>query len=144
MLLKAQSLVVARSDAIVPAADDKARIEALIRNGVVHIMGCENRWIRLARMYGVPEDAIRVNVTTDNSISAIELTRAGFGPCLVQKYYAQPSIESGELVAPLADGVDIEEGQYVLTPRSSQGKNPAAMLFRKWLLEEARAYDATV
>jgi len=141
LLLKAQSLVVARSDALVPSADDKACIEALIRHGVVHIMGCENRWIRLARKYGLPEDDIKVNVTTDNSISAIELTRAGFGPCLVQKYYAQPSFESGELVAPLTDGVDIEEGQYVLTPKSAQKKNPAVMLFRKWLLEEAKAFN---
>jgi DNA-binding transcriptional LysR family regulator len=72
------------------------------------------------------------------------LTRAGFGPCLVQSYYAQPSLESGELVAPLTDGVDIEEGQYVLTPKSAQKKNPAVMLFRKWLLAEAQAYSRTV
>ncbi len=137
LLLKAQSRVVARRDAIVPTPDKKACVEALIGNGVVHIMGCENRWIKLARKYGVPESNIRVNVTTDNSISAIELTRAGFGPCLVQNYYAQAAIESGELMSPLADGVDIDEAQYVVTPKLAQRKNPAAMLFRKWLLEEA-------
>jgi LysR family glycine cleavage system transcriptional activator len=139
LLLKAPSVVVARRDAVARFADDKACVAALVRNGVVHIMGCENRWINLARKYGLPAEDIRVNVTTDNSVSAIELTRSGFGPCLVQNYYAQPALESGELVTPLHEGLEIEEAQYVLTPRSGQKKNPAAMLFRKWLLDEARA-----
>ncbi len=142
LLLKAPSVVVARRDAVARFADDKACVEALVRNGVVHIMGCENRWINLARKYGLPEDDIRVNVTTDNSVSAIELTRSGFGPCLVQNYYAQSALESGELVTPLSEGLEIEEAQYVLTPRSGQKKNPAAMLFRKWLLDETRADSA--
>lgn len=142
LLLKAQSIIIARRDDVVPEASDKAMIEALIRKGVVHVMGSENRWVSFVRKFGVSEDLIKVNVTTDNSISAIDLTRAGFGPCLVQRYYARSVFESDDLTTPVAEGVDIEEAQYVLTSKSAQKKKPAIMLFRKWLLEEAKAYNA--
>ncbi|MGE4251265.1 MAG: LysR family transcriptional regulator [Parvibaculaceae bacterium] len=142
LLLKAQSIIIARRDAVMPRAGDKAMIEALIAKGVVHVMGSENRWVSFARKFGIDEDLIKVNVTTDNSVSAIDMTRAGFGPCLVQRYYAHPVFESGDLTAPLAEGVDIEEAQYVLTSRTAQKKKPAVMLFRKWLLDEAKAYMA--
>lgn len=140
LLFKAQSVVVTRSDDVLSSTNDKARVKDLLRHGVVHIMGCENRWISLARKHGISEDLVKVNVTTDNSISAIELTRAGLGPCLIQSYYALPLVEKGDLIAPLDEGVDIEEALYVLTPISSQQKNPATLLFRKWLLEEAASY----
>lgn len=144
MLLKAPSIIIARGDAVaaLPRSNDKTLIEALIRKGVVHIMGSENRWVSFARKFGIAEDLVKVNVTTDNSICAIDLTRAGFGPCLVQKYYARSAFESDDLTAPLSEGVDIEEAQYVLTSKTAQKKKPAIMLFRKWLVEEARAYNA--
>ncbi|MGE0007905.1 MAG: LysR family transcriptional regulator [Parvibaculaceae bacterium] len=139
LLLKAPSIMIARRDAVAPQTGDKALIEALVGKGVVHIMGSENRWVSFARKFGISEDLIKVNVTTDNSISAIDLTRAGFGPCLVQRYYARSVFESDDLTAPLAEGVEIEEAQYVLTSRSAQKKKPAVMILRKWLIEEAKA-----
>ncbi|HLS19598.1 MAG TPA: LysR substrate-binding domain-containing protein, partial [Paracoccaceae bacterium] len=140
-LLKSPSVVIAERAKIPQHGDKKALVEALVRGGVVHIMGCENRWVSLARKHGLDESCLKVNVTTDNSISAIELTRAGFGPCLVQQYYAEPVLGPGDLIAPLEHGIEIEEAQYVLTPHSAQKKNPAVMLFRKWLLDEAAEYE---
>lgn len=137
LLLKDPSVVVARRDAVPPPGDERTRIEALMRGGVVHIMGCENRWVKLARQHDIPEAAIRVNMTADNSLFAIELTRAGLGPCLVQRTFA--AALGGDLATPIADGVDIEEAHYVLTPRAAEKGNPTAMLFRKWLLDEAEA-----
>lgn len=144
LLLKAKSVIVARRDSLTPEGNEKACIGSLISNGVVDIMGCENRWFSLARQYNIPDERISVNMTTDNSVSAIEMTRAGFGPCLVQSYYAQPAIESGELVTPFVGGVDIEEAQYVLIPKSAQLKKPEVLLFRKWLLDEASASSSII
>src|SRR5690625_1204289 len=140
-LLKSPSVVVAERTKTPQHDDEKALVEALLRGGVVHIMGCENRWVSLARKHGLDEGCMKVNVTTDNSISAIELTRAGFGPCLIQQYYAEPCLSQADLVTPLSQGLEIEEAQYVLTPHSAQKKNPAVMLFRKWLLDEAAEYE---
>lgn len=137
LLLKDTSVVVARRDAVPQPGDERQRIEALMRGGVVHIMGCENRWVKLARRHGIPEASIRVNMTADNSLFAIELTRAGLGPCLVQRTFTARLPD--DLATPVASGVEIEEAHYVLTPRAAEKGNPAAMLFCKWLLDEAGA-----
>lgn len=97
LLLHAPSRMVVRAGSMVPPTRGATMIAALIENGVVQIMGCESRWIRLAREYGLPEEAIRISVTADNSGSALQLTRAGLGPCLVQDYYTRPAVDLGGL-----------------------------------------------
>lgn len=66
-------------------------------------MSRENRWVSLARR-GLDESCMIMNITIDNSMLAIEFTRAGFGLCFVQQYYAETCLDQGDLVTPLSQG----------------------------------------
>lgn len=137
-LLREPSIVVARSDVKLPDGDDREKVLALLDHGVVHIMGCEDRWTRLLRKHQISDRRVRVSTMTDNSLFAIELTSAGLGPCIVQRRYAEPFLRQRDLLSPLAEGIDIDEAHYVLTARSAERMNPEALIFREWLITECR------
>ena len=139
LLLREPSIVVAREDTQLPDGDDRTKVLALLEHGVVHIMGCEDRWTKLLRKHRIHDRAVRVSTMTDNSLFAIELTSAGLGPCVVQKSYAEPFLRMRRLVAPLREGIAIDEAHYILTARSAERTNPEAVIFREWLLEECSA-----
>lgn len=141
-LLREPSVVVARSDMKLPDADDRERLLALLDHGVVHIMGCEDRWTKLLRKHRILDRKVRVNAMTDNSLFAIELTTAGLGPCIVQRAYAEPFLRRQSLFSPLAEGIEIDEGHYILTARSAERTNPEAVIFREWVLDECQAGHA--
>ncbi len=135
-LLHEPSIVVCKPGAAGPHDQDDAKIKCFLEQGVVHIMGCEDRWTRLLRQQGFDRSMIRINTMTDNSLFAMQLTLAGFGPCIVQMSYAAPYLEAGTLIVPLCNGIVIDEAHYILTRRSDEQRNPEALIFREWLRHE--------
>jgi LysR family transcriptional regulator, glycine cleavage system transcriptional activator len=147
-LLREPSILVVREDTKLPKGSDREKVLALLDHGVVHIMGCEDRWTKLLRKHDISDRKVRVSTMTDNSLFAIRLTLAGLGPCVVQRSYAEPFLKEG-LAAPLTEGIEIDEAHYILTARSAERTTPEAIIFREWLIAECRArrdeaYERTV
>ncbi|MGR9159772.1 LysR substrate-binding domain-containing protein [Rhizobium leguminosarum] len=135
------SVLVARKDDTVLGCE-RERLLTLVQGGVVQIMGCEDRWRKILRKRGLDEAGLRVNTMTDNSLIALELTAAGFGPCIVQQSYTMHYLKERDLDIPLAEGIMINESHFVLTARSAERTAPEAVIFRDWLIAELK--DAAV
>lgn len=135
LLLREPSILVVHQDTKLPDGSDREKVLALLEHGVVHIMGCEDRWTKLLRKHDIPDRKVRVSTMTDNSLFAIELTSAGLGPCVVQKSYAEPFLRDRRLVSPLREGIEIDEAHYILTARSAERTTPEAVIFREWLID---------
>lgn len=140
-LWREPSVLMMRSDTGLPDGDDRAKLAALLEQGVVQIMGCEDRWTKLLRKHDLADRKLQVNTMTDNSLFALELTVAGFGPCIVQGSYTKRFSRERDLSAPLREGVDIAEAHYILTARSAERTMPEAVIFRDWLLAELKQHD---
>lgn len=132
------SVLVAKQSATIPEGDDREKLISLLSGGVVQIMGCEDRWTRFLRKHELDESRLQVNTMTDNSLIALELTAAGFGPCIVQKSYTTHNLKERQLYLPLAEGVSINESHFILTARSAERVAPEAVIFRDWLIAELK------
>ncbi len=138
-LWREPSVLVIQKGADVPAGSTRDMLLALMENGVVQIMGCEDRWIKIIRRYEIADRKVRVNTMTDNSFFAMEMTAAGLGPCIVQRSYAEAFVRRQPLLTFLPEGIEIEDAHYILTPRSAERINPEAIIFRDWLMARMQA-----
>lgn len=115
-------------------ATPAAALDALMRRGVVQILGCEDLWSRLARAHGLDETRIRVVDCVDTSAIALELVAAGIGPALVSQELVRGHAEAGRIALP--PGIELRHGQahHLLLPRRSTPPAPHALVLRDWLL----------
>lgn len=137
-LWREPSVLVARKNDIALQGSEPEKLLTLLEGGVVQIMGCEDRWTKILRKHGLDEAALRVNTMTDNSLIALELTAAGFGPCIVQQSYTMHYLKERGLDVPLAEGIMINESHFVLTARSAERIAPEAVIFRDWLIAQLK------
>lgn len=137
-LWREPSVLVARKDDAIAGGSERDKLLSLLKGGVVQIMGCEDRWTKILRKHDLDEAELRVNTMTDNSLIALELTAAGFGPCIVQHSYTTQYLKGWHLHLPLAEGIMINESHFILTPRSAERTAPESVIFRDWLIAELR------
>lgn len=141
-LWREPSVLVARKDDAITGDCDREKLLSLLKGGVVQIMGCEDRWTKILRKHDLGEAGLRVNTMTDNSLIALELTAAGFGPCIVQQSYTTHYLKERHLHVPLAEGISINESHFILTARSAERTAPEAVIFRDWLIAELKDVQA--
>ena len=77
-----------------------------------------------------------------NSTLALEAAESGLGVALVNRYLAQPHLDSGKLVMPFDVGFHAEGGYYLVYPPSRE-EQPNISAFRDWLLKELAASQST-
>lgn len=108
---------------------------------LIHILGCENFWVRWMAEGGVDDPPAWRGIKVDNSVGALEVAASGYGLALVLERYARPYIDSGELVIPVEHVLESERGLYVARPHRETPTRPEAQLFRDWLFAEMRRHD---
>jgi LysR family glycine cleavage system transcriptional activator len=62
---------------------------------------------------------------------------AGLGIALSRRLLAQPELEAGRLVRPVPHAVRADRSYYIVYPDHSK-PSPRLLIFRDWLLEQAR------
>ncbi|MEF8833720.1 MAG: LysR substrate-binding domain-containing protein [Halofilum sp. (in: g-proteobacteria)] len=103
---------------------------------LIHILGCENFWVRWLAEGGIDDPPPWRGIKVDNSVGALEVAASGYGLALVLERYARPYIESGQLVVPIRRFLDSERGLYVARAWRETPTRPEAQLFRDWLFDE--------
>ncbi|WP_343563463.1 LysR substrate-binding domain-containing protein [Kiloniella sp. b19] len=106
--------------------------------GVVQVMGCEDLWTRMLRLYDLSGVDVKVGTIADNSYVALEMAMNGMGTTLVAESFARRYLESGVLVRAVEQELDVEQAHYVLIPEGTEMAKPEALLFREWLLANFR------
>ena len=106
---------------------------------LIQIMGFEDLWMRFFRSAGLESGEAEHGIKVDTSLAALELAAAGSGCALVQRSFARHFAESGRLTVPVERELPLEESHYLVGPEGGGQPKPEALLFRDWLLEEARA-----
>jgi len=105
---------------------------------LIHILGCEDFWLRWMGERGVDDTPPWRGIKVDNSVGALEVAASGYGLALVLERYARPYIDSGQLTIPIEHYLDSERGLYVARPDGETPTSPEAQLFRDWLFEQIR------
>jgi LysR family glycine cleavage system transcriptional activator len=95
-------LVCAPGLASVFAQKDPAQALSSLRH--LHVQGRYDLWSRWAEALHLPSSAA-TNLKFDTAVSALEAARLGLGPAVVYASYAERYLKTGELVAPLGEGV---------------------------------------
>jgi LysR family glycine cleavage system transcriptional activator len=113
-------------------------IEDCARQPLIHILGCEDFWLRWMAQRGVDDAPPWRGIKVDNSVGALEVAASGYGLALVLERYARPYIDSGQLTIPIEHYLDSERGLYVARPYAETPTSPEAQLFRDWLFEQIR------
>jgi LysR family glycine cleavage system transcriptional activator len=119
-------------------ASRKAPMAALARQHLIHIMGCEDLWSRWFLAHGTPIGPGPRGIQVDTSLTALELASAGTGFAIVLKSFAEGHLRTGRLIAPFDGELAIDEAHYLLLPKRQDRPRPEVLLFREWLLVQAR------
>ncbi len=101
------------------------------------IVGCEGRWEKILKQH-FNDSGLKVSVTVDTSLIALQLACSGSSLALVQKSYAQPYIDDGRLAKVLDGEFIYDESHYVLIPDHEGRAKPESLLFRNWLVAQAK------
>ncbi len=104
--------------------------------GCIRIMGCEGRWQPIFENQ-LQGSGLRVSVTVDTSLSAVQLVNSGACIGLLLKHYVQADIDAGRLVRVIEDDFFYNESHYLVRPVKEDKSKPEGLLFKNWLLEQA-------
>jgi LysR family transcriptional regulator, glycine cleavage system transcriptional activator len=136
-LLLRHNVIVVCKPGMAEGADDAARLKSLVANRMlIHVTGYENLWQRLAQSAGFalpPSPGMNI----DTTISALEMAASGVGPAIVLDGLAEAYILDGRLARPIQASLPVEESHYVVQTQGGKRMTAEAMLFMKWLNEEA-------
>ena len=115
-----------------------AGLADLVRQGVIHIAGCEDMWTRLARKEGVPEGELRRRDRVDTSMAALEMVATGRGSALISQDLARQHIDRGSVK--LLPGVELlhDQAHYLLIPPRRGPERPETLVLARWLKETFR------
>jgi LysR family glycine cleavage system transcriptional activator len=120
---------------------DKPRPKALAElasDTLIEIMEVDDAWARLFRSAGLTLPRSTKIARVDSSLFALELAAAGVGHALVLRSFAAPYLKSGRLIDLLGIERPARFSHYLLQPLEVQRRKPEALVFAKWLLQQAR------
>lgn len=115
----------------------------LSKQSLIHIVGYENHWAESFRLLGMQPPSEKRSIRVDNSLAALMLAANGLGAAIVLKFYADAAAGLLPVTVPASFTLPVESAHYLLTPQSRQPVRPEILLFRAWLLEEARIYQSS-
>ncbi|MGF1611220.1 MAG: LysR family transcriptional regulator [Kiloniellales bacterium] len=115
-----------------------ARISEILEGNLIHVMGVEDLWARFQQATGATVSGRKAGTWVDTSLAALELVAAGAGSALILRSYVARFAESRPLWSPLDLELALDQAHYLLVPSGRTQVKPEALLFRDWLLEEAR------
>jgi LysR family glycine cleavage system transcriptional activator len=115
--------------------DPASGLRKALDGGAIHVMGCENLWVRFARERGWPDAVVAGGSAVDSSVVALEMVAAGGACALIERDLAHDAIAAGRVAAPSGLELTHERTHYALLPRRARPPSPAALLFRAWLRE---------
>jgi LysR family glycine cleavage system transcriptional activator len=142
MLLKEPSVVVAPAHLNDFATQGEQRLFAeLASQPLIHIVGYEDHWAELFRLLGMPPPPEKRSIRVDNSLAALMLAANGLGSVIVLRVYADAAKTLLPVFIPVTFTLPVDNAHYLLTPQSRESAKPEALLFRAWLIDEARQYQ---
>src|SRR5215469_2039856 len=86
---------------------------------------------------GRPAHLPRRDLTFGETDILLRAAIDGLGIALSRRLLAQPELDAGRLVRPVADSVRADRAYYVVYPDRAE-PSLRLLLFRDWLLEQAR------
>jgi len=132
-LLIKQDLVIACSPEFLRRANFNGDVAALVQSGIIHIMGHENHWMKLAAALGIAEISAIPGPTVDTTIGALELAASHAGCVVTHPLFIASHLATGRLVIPSAASYLDEQGFHVVTPERPQRTRREVHVFREWL-----------
>ncbi len=108
---------------------------------LIHVTGHENLWHRLTQEVGLANADRSGGIMSDTSLAAVELAARGVGPIIVLKSFTETAIDERRLIRPLDIELPMDQSHYLLLPGGAKRMKPETVLFREWLLDEARSSD---
>ena len=112
------------------------RPDALAGHRLLHVMGYQEGWGLWLKAAGARDVHPGQGLQVDTSLTAFALAAAGAGVALGRSSLAAQARALGQLVAPFALEVPIDEAFYLLSPSTGAG-HPDAPLFADWLMRTA-------
>ncbi len=96
-----------------------------------------DHWALWRNKMGAAQIGSARRIEVDTSIVAIELARQSHGIALALATYTAPYLESGELVKPFAESIDLDLSHFILRPVDRPLSRPAE-LFQEFLIEQSQ------
>jgi LysR family transcriptional regulator, glycine cleavage system transcriptional activator len=114
----------------------------VVRQGVIHIAGCEDMWTRLTRRNGVPEGDLRRRDRVDTSLAALEMVATGRGSALISHDLARQHLARGSVA--LLPGIELvhDQAHYLLIPARGGEERTEALVLARWLKDTFGHRDA--
>ena len=104
---------------------------------LIHVLGYKEGWALWLKAAGV-DIGITPNIQVDTSLMAFQLAKAQAGIAMGRSSLLEKELRSGQLVAPFALQVPVQEAFYLIA-RHTADNLPHASLFRNWLINTAKA-----
>lgn len=111
------------------------RAQNLVAHPLLHVMGVEDHWTRFFVQIGIERPANLHDIRVDASVTAAEHAANSNHVALIHRRFAEHYIGQDRLVLASNECVEPEEALYLLRPERTERRNPAAVLFEKWLRE---------
>jgi len=142
-LLNEQSVVVvpAHLSDLARGGEVKLFLE-LAKHPLIHIVGYEDHWAESFRLLGMQPPPEKRSIRVDNSLAALMLAANGLGSAIVLKFFADAAMALLPVKAPTNFTLPVENAHYLLTPQTRESAKPEALLFRSWLINEARQHQS--
>lgn len=137
-LLRRDGAVMVCHRAVGRGAPDEA-LARILAGPLIHVMGVEDMWERLrrdARLGDAPAPSGEIWV--DTSLAALELVAAGMGSAIVLRPFAEHAMQHRPIWSPLDIELPLDQAHYLLAGGPRREARPEALLFRDWLMEQAR------
>lgn len=132
-----QDLVIACSPQYRRDAGPDGDVAALVEKGVVHIMGHEDHWLKMASAIGKADIGATAGPTVDTTVAGLELAASHAGCVVTHPLFLASYIETGRLVRlPTAPCPD-DQGFHLFAPERPQRTRRETHVFREWLKETA-------
>ena len=111
-------------------------LEQISRAPRLDIMGVVDTWENFFAQHNITGGARDLGLQVDQSVSALELAAQGLGHCLVLKSYAQPYLNSGQLVQSCSVSMKSQSSHYIVYSGPRKNLPMEAQIFCDWLGEE--------
>lgn len=132
-----QDLVVACSEQFLRGARCGDDVAALVRKGVVHIMGHENHWLKMGAVLEVSGISALPGPTVDTTVAALELAASHAGCVATHPLFIAAHLKTGRLMVLSHKTCPDDQGFHIATPERPQRTRREVHVFREWLREVA-------
>lgn len=107
----------------------------------IDIMGVIDTWENYFRQHNIKGKARDPGLQVDQSVSALELAAQGLGHSLVLQSFAQPYLNSGQLLRSCFVSMKTQNSHYVVYSGPRKSLPVEARIFCDWLAEEMGGTD---